>query len=72
MRLRELDYDLPEALIAREPLPQRLIAAARGETQKVVSIAARVKRTMAGQRRWWIGVPVAASVVGLLVGGGLG
>jgi len=23
MRLRELDYDLPEALIAREPLPQR-------------------------------------------------
>ncbi|HXQ49677.1 MAG TPA: hypothetical protein VN802_01175 [Stellaceae bacterium] len=58
--------------VLREPLPQRLIAAARGETQKVVSIAARVKRTMAGQRRWWIGVPVAASVVGLLVGGGLG
>ncbi len=23
MRLRELDYDLPEALIAREPLPER-------------------------------------------------
>jgi anti-sigma factor RsiW len=58
--------------VLREPLPQRLIAAARGETQKVVSIAARLKRTMAGQRRWWIGVPVAASLAGLLIGGGLG
>jgi anti-sigma factor RsiW len=58
--------------VLREPLPERLIAAARGETSKVVSIVTRLKRGMAQQRRWWIGVPVAASLAGLLIGGGLG
>jgi anti-sigma factor RsiW len=58
--------------VLREPLPDRLIAAARGETSKVVSIMARVRRGMAEQRRWWIGIPVAASLMGLMIGGGLG
>ena len=58
--------------VLREPLPERLIAAARGETSKVVSIVTRLKRGMAQQRRWWIGIPVAASLAGLLIGGGLG
>jgi anti-sigma factor RsiW len=58
--------------VLREPLPDRLIAAARGETSKVVSIVARVRRGMAEQRHWWIGIPVAASLMGLLIGGGLG
>jgi len=31
-----------------------------------------VRRGMAEQRRWWIGIPVAASLMGLLIGGGLG
>ncbi len=58
--------------VLREPLPDRLIAAARGETAKVVSIFSRVRRGVAEQRRWWIGIPVAASLMGLLIGGGLG
>ncbi len=58
--------------VLREPLPVRLIAAARGETAKVLSIALRLKRAMREQRRWWIGVPVAASLVGLMIGGSLG
>ena len=58
--------------VLREPLPERLIAAARGETSKVVSIVTRVRRGMAQQRRWWIGIPVAASLMGLMIGGGLG
>ena len=58
--------------VLREPLPARLIAAARGETAKVLSFALRVKRAMREQRRWWIGVPVAASLMGLAIGGGLG
>jgi anti-sigma factor RsiW len=58
--------------VLREPLPGRLIAAARGESAKVVSLALRVKRAMIEQRRWWIGVPVAASLVGLTIGGSLG
>ncbi len=59
--------------VLHEPLPERLIAAARGETGgKVVHLGlARLKR-IASQRRWWIGVPVAASLLGLVVGGGLG
>ncbi len=58
--------------VLREPLPARLVAAARGETAKVLSIALRIKRAMIEQRRWWIGVPVAASLVGLAIGGSLG
>ncbi len=57
----------------REPLPDTPVAAAHGsETSKVVSIVARVRRGMAEQRHWWIGIPVAASLMGLLIGGGLG
>ena len=58
-----------------EPLPERLIAAAHGETGNVVGLAAaRQKRwkRMLGDRRWWIGVPVAASLLGLFIGSGVG
>lgn len=61
--------------VLREPLPERLIAAARGDGGKVVDLAkARGKpwRAMLGDRRWWIGVPLAATLSGLLIGGGLG
>ena len=61
--------------VLHEPLPERLIAAARGETAAtIVSLAARRRpwKQMLGDRRWWIGVPVAASLLGLLVGTGLG
>jgi anti-sigma factor RsiW len=58
--------------VVREPLPDRLIAAARGmKTAEIVSFGARLRRHMS-DRRWWIGIPVAASVAGLLVGAGLG
>lgn len=58
--------------VVREPVPDRLIAAARGETaSNVIRLGARLRRHM-GDRRWWIGVPVAASLAGLLVGAGLG
>jgi anti-sigma factor RsiW len=57
--------------VLHEPLPDRLIAAARGEG-KVLRFAARVRRTMVEQRRWWIGVPVAASLMGLVVGASVG
>ncbi len=58
--------------VVREPLPDRLIAAARGTpTAEIVSFASRLRRHM-GDRRWWIGIPVAASLAGLLVGTGLG
>jgi anti-sigma factor RsiW len=80
-----------------EPLPQRLIAAARGETiagetaggervageavaagtgSRILPFGRRpfVRRPAAGHaaplRRWRLGVPVAASLLGLLIGGG--
>jgi anti-sigma factor RsiW len=73
-RLAESGTLLRAALdeVLREPLPERLIAAARGEGATVVSIATRLRRAMREQRRWWIGVPVAASLMGLAIGGGLG
>jgi len=57
-----------------EPVPERLIAAARGETKTVDLAAVRKKRWTArfGDRRFWIGVPIAASLFGLLVGTSLG
>jgi anti-sigma factor RsiW len=62
--------------VLREPLPERLIVAARGETTgQIVDLAAsRQKRwkRMLGDRRWWVGVPVAASLLGLLIGTGVG
>jgi len=63
--------------VLHEPLPERLIAAARGEAG-AVGIRPRIlpfKRRLGGERpaprrRWRLGLPVAASLVGLLVGGG--
>lgn len=62
--------------VLREPLPERLIAAARGTAAPASSqgfwrILARIRRIL-GERRWWIGVPVAAALAGLLAGVGLG
>jgi anti-sigma factor RsiW len=58
-----------------EPLPERLVAAARGQTAEVVDLATARQRRWTrhfGDRRWWIGVPVAASLLGLFVGTGVG
>jgi len=61
-----------------EPVPDRLIAAARGETvapqagAEIVPFSQRLGAQIAGPRRWWIGLPVAASLFGILVGGGVG
>lgn len=62
--------------VLRESVPERLIAAARGEhslsaLQRGLAWLARW-RTTVGERPWWIGVPVAASLIGLMVGGGFG
>jgi anti-sigma factor RsiW len=58
-----------------EPLPEKLVAAARGKTTPVVELArvrdSRAKR-FGGDRRWWIGVPVAASLLSLFIGTGVG
>lgn len=60
--------------VLREPVPERLIAAARGETGTVVDLAAarekRWKRVLA-DRRWWIGAS-AAALAGLAIGLGIG
>jgi anti-sigma factor RsiW len=67
--------------VLREDVPERLLAAARGgsestpETRAAEIIPFRGKRlteTWATYRRWWVAVPIAASLVGLMVGGGLG
>lgn len=58
-----------------EPVPERLLVAARGEPTMVVDLAvARQQRwrRVVGDRRWWVGMAAAASVGGLLIGGGLG
>jgi len=62
--------------VLREPVPERLIVAARGEktsrepSGKVVLFKARQGAGQAAaSRRWWIGLPVAASLFGLLAGG---
>lgn len=62
--------------LMREPLPDRLIAAARGETAaspigRVVRFAPRRDKAAAGSRlRRWIALPIAASLLGFMVGGG--
>jgi anti-sigma factor RsiW len=70
--------------VLHEPLPPRLIAAARGGTVRDESRANEnaprllrlAPRTGARRptllRRWRLGLPVAASIVGLLAGGGAG
>ncbi len=58
--------------VLREPLPPRLIAAARGETlNKVIHLATRMRRHM-GDRRLWLGTAAAAALAGLVIGAGLG
>jgi len=64
--------------VMHEPLPDRLIAAARGETvssepgAQVLPFERRPAKGRApAARRWWIGLPVAASLFGLLLGGGV-
>jgi anti-sigma factor RsiW len=62
--------------VMHEPLPDRLIAAARGETISVEPSAkilpfkrGRVAGGAAAARSWWLGLPLAASLFGLLLGG---
>ena len=72
------------AEVMHEPLPERLIAAARGETLRAKRPASERARSVAARRssrpgataqragtaqRWRIGLPVAASLFGLLLGG---
>jgi anti-sigma factor RsiW len=64
--------------ILHEPLPDRLIAAARGETvpqsaARILPFAPRRAGARPGLRlRWRIAVPIAASLFGFLAGGGAG
>jgi len=63
--------------VLHESVPERLIAAARGATpvEKVVRFPeARTQKEAPARRRWtgWAALPMAASLAGLLVGGGLG
>jgi anti-sigma factor RsiW len=62
--------------VLREPVPERLIAAARGGTAATVTDlgAARAARTARrfGDRRWWAGMAAAASIVGVMIGSGIG
>ena len=60
--------------VLHEPVPERLIAAARGEGTTVTNLAAVRKRRFAGRV---IGKPfvqwaAAAGIAGLLIGGGVG
>jgi anti-sigma factor RsiW len=65
---------LDEAI--REPIPERLIVAAGGETAlsqasaQILPFRRRRGAQIAVPRVWRIGLPIAASLFGLLVGGG--
>ena len=64
--------------VTHEPLPDRLIAAARGERVSAEP-SAKILPFRPGQgtgsapavRRWWLGLPLAASLFGLLLGGAI-
>jgi anti-sigma factor RsiW len=62
----------------REPVPERLIAAARGESLSAKAgelgnvVAFRTKKALALHTRWWVTLPAAASLFGLVVGAGAG
>jgi anti-sigma factor RsiW len=62
--------------VMREPIPDRLIVAARGGAVPPTPCAQilPMRRGPTGERtalrRWWFGLPVAASLLGLLVGSG--
>ena len=61
----------------REPVPDRLVAAARGETSpsqagaQILPFRRRAGARIVAPRVWRIGLPVAASLLGLLVGSGI-
>ena len=61
----------------QEPVPERLIAAARGEIAppragaQVLPFRRRLGAQIVAPRRWRMGLPVAASLFGLLVGSGI-
>jgi anti-sigma factor RsiW len=62
--------------VLREPVPERLIAAARGESgltrlRRLLDRLRRWRETL-GERPWWIGVPAAAALLGLVIGAGAG
>jgi anti-sigma factor RsiW len=66
-------------VVLREEVPERLIAAAHGAgadaAREAEILPFRSHRRIAGlpaPRHWWIAIPVAASLFGLLIGGGLG
>jgi anti-sigma factor RsiW len=71
--LLRLAFD--EAL--HEPVPDRLIAAARGETAppragaQILPFRRRLGAQIVAPRRWRMGLPVAASLFGLLIGSGV-
>ena len=60
-----------------EPVPERLIAAARGETAppqagaQILPFRRRLGARIVAPRRWRMGLPVAASLLGLFVGSGI-
>jgi anti-sigma factor RsiW len=62
--------------VMREPIPDRLIVAARGGAAppragaQILPMRRRLAGEQTARRRWWFGLPVAASLLGLLVGGG--
>lgn len=66
--------------VLREEVPERLIAAARGtesmtQVHEAEIVPFRGRRAMPGfvaRRHWWVAIPVAASLFGLMIGGGLG
>jgi anti-sigma factor RsiW len=65
--------------VLREEVPERLIDAARGVgadgVREAEILPFRPRRGVTGfgtPRHWWIAVPVAASLFGLMIGGGLG
>jgi anti-sigma factor RsiW len=62
----------------REEVPERLVAVARGARQRMAAATvvafrgAKARPQVPLYRRWWIAAPAAASLFGLLVGGGIG
>jgi anti-sigma factor RsiW len=60
--------------VAHEPVPDRLIVAARGDAggtePNIVAFAGRGPGNPPA-RRWRIGLPIAASMLGVLLGGGI-
>jgi anti-sigma factor RsiW len=61
--------------VLHEPLPERLIRAARGDGRDAIDLASARKlrrRRLTGDRRWWIGAAVAVSLAAFALGFGVG